>query len=164
MTTPSFSTHRKSLSDARSAAGRMTLITLTGVWIAAFTLSANAVWDALVPGAGRSTASVIRATDDLVVGWGQIAAVGFTVLLGTLLALMRLWLPERDRAALGLLVGAWLVTFDVATLSSRHPFLSAGLLTPMLSALLSASGLCMVITAAVRRWRLESEGRTSSER
>lgn len=79
--------------------------------------------------------------------------------LGGLLALTRFWLPVADRATLGLLTGAWIVTLDVATLGDRYQFFRGGALAPLLGALISSGGLRIVITAALRRWNVQSRAR-----
>jgi len=79
--------------------------------------------------------------------------------LGGLLALTRFWLPVPDRATLGLLTGAWIVTLDVATLGDRYQFFRGGALAPLLGAMISTGGLRIVITAALRRWNVQSRAR-----
>lgn len=95
--------------------------------------------------------SIAAAVAGAVVGLESIAAITLTGMVGVLLALTRLCLPERDRSTLGVLWGAWLVTIDIATLGPRRPFLHADLVAPLLNTLISIGALRIVITAAVRR-------------
>jgi len=137
-------------------ASRTALVLLLPVWIVAFAVCSDGLRDgrAIAPTA-TSVRSLVHAIDGAVFGVESIAAIGLTALLGVSLALTRLLLPERDRSTLGLLIGAWLVTLDVAALGERHPFLSAPIVVPILNTLLSVGALRVVITAAVRRWNVQ---------
>jgi len=89
-------------------------------------------------------------------GLTPLVLIVSTLPLGLLLALTRLCLPLPDRATLGLLAGAWIVTLDVATLGDRFQFFSGRSIAPLLGALISVGGLRIVITAALRRWSVRS--------
>jgi hypothetical protein len=89
-----------------------------------------------------------------------IALIATMLPIGALLALTRFWLPFADRATLGVLTGAWIVTLDVATLGNRYAFVRGGALAPLLGAAISTGAIRIVITAALRRWNVQSRART----
>jgi len=126
---------------------------LFAVWVASlveyFDAFLNAVVIPLPPVPHDTLAAAVAVT---AVGLTPTVLIASTLPLGVLLALTRLGLPFRDRDTLGLLGGAWIVTFDVAMLGDRFQFFSGRTIAPLLGALISIGGLRIVITAALRRW------------
>jgi len=145
----------------RAAAPRIAsgpaLVVLFAAWVAALTayfdafLNAVTIPPTLVPHNPMVAVSVHTA-----LALTPIVLIASTLPIGALLALTRVSLPFADRATLGLLTGAWIVTLDVATLGNRYEFFRGAALAPMLAALISTGALRIVITAALRRWNVLS--------
>jgi hypothetical protein len=133
------------------------LAILFAVWVAALVGYFDAFLDAVMipqtPIPHNPLAAVVAAT---ALGLTPIVLIASTLPLGVLLALTRLCLPVPDRDTLGLLAGAWIVTLDVAMAGDRFQFFSGRSVAPLLGALIAVGGLRIVITAALRRWRVRS--------
>ena len=138
-------------------ASKPALVVLFAAWIAALTSYFDAFLNAvttpptIVP---HNPMAAIGVHATLVLT--PITLVASMLPVGVLLALTRFTLPFADRATLGLLTGAWIVTLDVATLGNRYEFFRGASLAPMLAALISTGALRIVITAALRRWNVQS--------
>src|SRR5262249_46491254 len=149
---------RAAADDARTAS-RPALAGLFASWIFALVVYFNAFLDA-----ATTTTRAVRHTSppvtDLLVpgalGYSFASVVATTLPLGALLVLTRVGLPAADRATLGGLTGALIVMFDLATLGNRYEFLQSRELAPLLAALISVGALRIVITAALRRWNVQS--------
>jgi hypothetical protein len=115
-------------------ASRVALAFLLCGWIAAFVVCSDALRDGFaIPQPAGGVNSLARAAARAASGAAPITAIPLTVLLGVLLTLTRLFLPEPDRSTLGLLFGVWLATLDVGLLGGRHPLLKEQSLAPVLT-------------------------------
>ena len=138
-------------------ASKPALVVLFAAWSASLIVYFDAFLDAaavppmLVPHNPMAANAVLTALT-----LAPIALIASMLPVGGLLALTRFWLPFADRATLGLLTGAWIVTLDVATLGNRYEFFRGGTLAPLLGAVISTGALRIVITAAIRRWNVQA--------
>jgi hypothetical protein len=156
---PNISDARPDRADpaAERTARRSALAFLLSGWTVAFVLCSDALRGSFaIPQPGTGVNSLAAAAAHAASGSASIDLIPLTVLLGVLLTLTRVCLPEPDRSTLGLLVGAWLATLDVAVMGARHPFLRAQSLAPLLNTLISIGALRIVITAGVRRWNVQA--------